>query len=57
MKSHFVLLSVFSFFVASVFAALMREEWNEQVMLAAKMFGAMLVAAVVLGFLMLPFPV
>ena len=57
MKSHFVLLCVFSFFVASVFAALMREEWNEQVMLAAKMFGAMLVAAVVLGFLMLPFPV
>jgi uncharacterized membrane protein YraQ (UPF0718 family) len=56
MKSHFVLLAVFAFFVSSVFAALMREEFNEQLTLAAKMFGGMLVAAILLGWMMLPFP-
>lgn len=56
MKSHIVLLALFAFFVSSVFAALMREQLKEQVVLAAKMFGGMLVAAMLLGWLMLPFP-
>jgi hypothetical protein len=40
-----------------VFAALLREDVNEQLVVGAKMFGAMMAAALVLGWLMLPFPV
>jgi hypothetical protein len=39
-----------------VFAGLLREETREQLVIGAKMFGGMLAAALVLGWLMFPFP-
>ena len=57
MQSHFVLMLIFSVCVSAVFAGLMREEAAEQVKLGARMFGGMIVAAVVLGWLMFPVPI
>jgi hypothetical protein len=57
MHSHLVLMLVFSLCVSTVFAALLRETMDDQIAIGAKMFGGMMVAALVLGWLMLPFPV
>jgi hypothetical protein len=57
MRSHFVLMLVFSFFVSVVFAGLMREDAREQLTLGAKMFGGMAAATIILGWLMFPFPI
>ena len=57
MQSHLVLMLIFSLCVSAVFAGLLRERVDEQLVIGAKMFGAMLVAALVLGWLMLPFPI
>jgi hypothetical protein len=57
MQSHLVLMLIFSLCVASVFAGLLRENTQEQLVIGAKMFGGMLAAALVLGWLMFPFPV
>jgi hypothetical protein len=57
MQSHLVLMLVFSLCVSSVFAGLLREQAGEQVVIGAKMFGGMMVAALVLGWVMLPFPI
>jgi hypothetical protein len=57
LQSHFVLLVVFSLCVSIVFAALMRDEAREQIVLAAKMFAGLVAAAVVIGWLMYPFPI
>jgi hypothetical protein len=57
LNSHFVLLIIFSLCVSIVFAALMREEMREQVTLAAKMFAGLLAAAIIIGWLMYPFPI
>jgi hypothetical protein len=56
MESHFLLMLIFSACVSAVFAALLREGIREQLIMGAKMFGAMMGAAVILGWLMLPFP-
>ena len=53
MHSHFALLVLFAFFVSLVFAVLGRDDPKEQ----ARFGGVMLAAAVVLGWLMYPFPV
>jgi hypothetical protein len=57
LQSHFVLLVIFSLCVSVVFAALMREEMREQVMLAAQMFAGLVAAAIIIGWLMYPFPI
>jgi len=57
LQSHFVLLVIFSLCVSIVFAALMREEMREQIMLGAKMFAGLVAAAIVIGWLMYPFPI
>jgi hypothetical protein len=57
LQSHFVLLMIFSACVAVVFAALMRDTTREQITLAAKMFGGLVAAAVLIGWLMYPFPI
>ena len=57
LKSHFVLLIVFSLCVSSVFAALSRDDLREQVQLAAKMFAGLVGAAIVIGWVMYPFPI
>lgn len=56
MTDHFVLMALFAFFVSLVFAVLMRDDVRAQVRLGAMMFGAFMVAALVLGWFMLPFP-
>jgi hypothetical protein len=57
MRSHFLLMLIFSLCVSAVFAGLMREDAQEQVALAARMFGAMVAVAIMLGWLMFPFPI
>jgi len=57
MQSHLVLMLIFSLCVSSVFAGLLREQAREQFVIGAKMFGGMMVAALVLGWVMLPFPI
>jgi hypothetical protein len=56
MTSHFLLMSLFSFFVSVVFAVLMRDEPREQLRLGGLMFGGFLAGGIVLGWLMYPFP-
>jgi hypothetical protein len=53
--SHFLLLLLFSFLVALVFAVLMRNEPREQVRFGAMVFGVFVLSAVVIGWLMYPF--
>ena len=55
-ESHFVLMLIFSLCVSSDFAGLMREDAAEQLRLGVRMFGSMIAAALVFGWLMLPFP-
>jgi hypothetical protein len=57
LKSHFVLLVIFSACVSVVFAALTREEGRGQIVLAAKMFAGLIGAAILIGWLMYPFPI
>ena len=56
MASHFLLLTLFSFFVSLVFAALTKDEPREQVRFGLMLFGAFIVSALALGWLMYPFP-
>lgn len=56
MQSHFLLLLIFSFLVATVFAVLMRDEPRAQLRTGAFMFGAFVVAALVLGWVIYPMP-
>jgi hypothetical protein len=53
--SHFLLLLLFSFLVALVFAVLMRNEPRDQVRFGATVFGVFVLSAVVIGWLMYPF--
>jgi hypothetical protein len=53
---HFLLLVLFAFFVSLVFAVLMRDEPREQLRTGGMLFGAFVGAALVLGWLMYPFP-
>ena len=57
LQSHLLLLVVFSSFVSVVFATLMRDKVNERVKLGIKMFGGLVLAAIILGWLMFPFPI
>jgi hypothetical protein len=54
--SHFLLMLLFAFFVALVFAVLMKDEPHDQVRFGAVVFGGFILSAVVLGWLMYPFP-
>ena len=56
MASHFLLLTLFAAFVSLVFAMLMRDEPREQVRYGGLLFAAFVLAAVVIGWLMYPFP-
>ena len=57
MRSHLVLMLIFSLCVSTVFAGLLREEPHEQLAIGARMFGAMIVAALIIGWVMFPFPI
>lgn len=56
MHSHFFLLALFAFFVSLVFALIARDETAEQLRFGGMLFAGFVVSAVVLGWLMLPFP-
>jgi hypothetical protein len=56
MRSHFVLLTLFAFFVSLVFALLTKDDPKEQARLGGMMFAGFVAAAIVLGWLMYPFP-
>jgi hypothetical protein len=56
MTSHFLLLIHFSFFVSLVFSVLLRDEPQDQFRTGAMMFGGFIATALVLGWLMFPFP-
>lgn len=57
MASHFLLLVTFSALVAIVFACLLRDDPKEQVRTGGILFAGFVAAAVVLGWLMYPFPI
>ena len=56
MQSHLLLLATFAFFVSLVFALLAKDEPREQLRFGGTLFSGFLVAALVLGWLMYPFP-
>jgi hypothetical protein len=56
MRSHFLLLTIFAFFVSLVFATIARDRPAEQLRLGGLMFAGFVAAALVLGWLMYPFP-
>jgi hypothetical protein len=56
MSSHFLLLILFAFFVSLVFATISKDSLPEQLRFGGMMFGGFILAAVVLGWLMYPFP-
>jgi hypothetical protein len=55
-RSHLVLLVIFAFFVSLVFAVIAKDDLREQVRFGGMMFGGFLASALVLGWLMYPFP-
>ena len=56
MHSHLLILVLFSLLVSIVFAVLMRDEPKTQLRFGAVLFGSFVVGAIVLGWLMYPFP-
>ena len=56
MASHLLVLIVFSTLVSVVFAMLLREDRKARVRFALMTFGAFVLSAVVVGWLMYPFP-
>jgi hypothetical protein len=54
--SHFFLLVLFAFFVSFVFALIAKDEMSEQLRFGGMLFGGFILSAVVLGWLMFPFP-
>jgi hypothetical protein len=56
MKSHLLLMVLFAFFVSLVFAVISKDDVREQMRFAGTMFGGFMLAAIVLGWLMYPFP-
>jgi hypothetical protein len=56
MQSHLLLLVMFAFFVSLVFAVIAKDDVREQMRFGGIMFGGFIAAAIVLGWLMYPFP-
>ncbi len=56
MQSHSLLLVTFAFFVSLVFSLLSKDERRDQLRFGGMLFAGFLVAAIVLGWLMYPFP-
>jgi undecaprenyl pyrophosphate phosphatase UppP len=54
--SHFLLLVLFAFLVSVVFAVLMRDDSRSQLRFGGLVFGTFVLSALVLGWLMYPFP-
>ncbi|MCU1381955.1 MAG: hypothetical protein JWL71_652 [Acidobacteria bacterium] len=56
MQSHLLLMAIFAFFVSLVFAVIAKDTLRDQLRFGALMFGGFLASAIVLGWLMYPFP-
>ena len=56
MRSHILLLILFAFFVSLIFAVITKDDAREQARLGGLMFAGFIASAVVLGWLMYPFP-
>ena len=56
MRSHVVLLVLFAFFVSLVFAVIAKDDPREQLQFGGLLFGGFVVSAIVLGWVMYPFP-
>jgi hypothetical protein len=56
MHSHFLLLAVFSALTALVFAVLQRDTARDQARLWVLLFAGFLGAALIIGWVMYPFP-
>jgi hypothetical protein len=54
--SHLVYLIVFSALVSAVFATILRDDNRSRVRFALRAFAAFVAAALVVGWLMYPFP-
>jgi len=57
MRSHLVLLILFAFFVSLIFAVIAKDDAREQLRLGGLMFAGFVISALVLGWLMYPFPI
>ena len=56
MQSHLLLLAIFAFFVSLVFALLTRDAARDQIRFGARLFAGFILAGLVAGWLMYPFP-
>jgi prepilin signal peptidase PulO-like enzyme (type II secretory pathway) len=56
MQSHLLLMTVFAFFVSLVFALLTKDTARDQLRFGGMLFAGFIVAALILGWLMYPFP-
>jgi isoprenylcysteine carboxyl methyltransferase (ICMT) family protein YpbQ len=56
MQSHLLLLVLFAFFVSLVFAVIAKDDARDQIRFGGMMFAGFLASAIVLGWLMYPFP-
>ena len=56
MQSHFLIMALFAFFVSLVFAVIAKDDLPEQAKFGGVMFAGFIVSAIVLGWLMRPFP-
>ena len=57
MQDHFVLLVLFSFFVSLVFAVIAKDGAREQLRFGSLLFVGFVASAVLLGWLLYPFPI
>jgi hypothetical protein len=56
MHSHFLLMTLFAFFVSLVFAVIAKDDVREQARFGGLMFVGFIVVGIVVGWLMFPFP-
>jgi prepilin signal peptidase PulO-like enzyme (type II secretory pathway) len=56
MQSHTLLLVIFACFVSLVFALLTKDDARQQIRFGGMLFAGFLITAIVLGWLMYPFP-
>ena len=55
--SHFLLMVLYAFFVSLVFAVLAKDDARDQLRFGGLLFAGFVGAAVVIGWLMFPFPI
>jgi hypothetical protein len=56
MASHFLLLTLFAFFVSLIFAVIAKDDPREQLQFGGKLLAGFVAAALLMGWLMYPFP-